>query len=147
MSRRLPTLLVLTAALLAADCGGGSPRFMSRERETEAPPVATTTHQLTGIASYYADDFHGRKTASGETYDMHALTAAHRTLPLGSTVRVKNLDNNRSVVVRINDRGPFKKDRLIDLSLAAAEEIGLIADGTAPVELQIIELGDSTAAE
>lgn len=101
----------------------------------------TGSHQLSGIASYYADDFHGRKTANGETFDMHELTAAHRTLPFNTRLRVRNLDNNLVVTVRINDRGPFKDNRVIDLSLEAAKKIGLIANGTAPVELEIIELG------
>jgi rare lipoprotein A len=94
-----------------------------------------------GVASYYAQDFNGRKTASGELYDMNDLTAAHRTLPFGTKVKVTNLDTGRSVVVRINDRGPFKDDRVIDLSLGAATQLGLIAMGTGRVVLQILELG------
>ncbi|MDL1892954.1 septal ring lytic transglycosylase RlpA family protein [Sphingobacteriales bacterium CHB3] len=97
-----------------------------------------------GIASYYAHDFHGRTTANGETYDMNTLTAAHPTLPFNTLVRVTNLDNNRSVEVRINDRGPFKGGRVIDLSLKAAKEIGLILNGTAPVTVEILELGPPT---
>ncbi len=97
--------------------------------------------QLDGIASYYADEFDGRKTSNGEIYDMNTLTAAHRTLPFNSRVRVTNLDNNRNVVVRINDRGPFVDNRVIDLSLKAAMEIGLITHGTAPVRIEILELG------
>jgi rare lipoprotein A len=98
-------------------------------------------HQLEGIASYYADEFHGRKTSNGEVYDMHALTAAHKTLPFNTTVKVVNLENRRSVVVRVNDRGPFKDDRVIDVSLEAAKQLGLIANGTGPVKIEIIELG------
>ena len=97
--------------------------------------------ELQGIASYYAEDFHGRKTANGETYDMHAMTAAHRTLPFNSRIRVTNLDNNRSVEVRINDRGPFKDNRVIDLSFKAALEVGLISKGTAPVTIEVLQLG------
>ncbi|HXX64484.1 MAG TPA: septal ring lytic transglycosylase RlpA family protein, partial [Bacteroidota bacterium] len=92
-------------------------------------------------ASYYADEFQGRKTASGEVYDMNDLTAAHRTLPFGTKVRVTNKETGKSVVVRINDRGPFKEDRVIDLSLGAARQLGLIANGTASVILQVLELG------
>ncbi len=108
---------------------------------------ATTEYedQLEGIASYYADDFHGRKTSSGEIYNMHALTAAHRKLPFNTKVRVTNLENNRSVEVRINDRGPFKDNRVIDLSLKAALEIGLISNGTGPVKIEILELGPPAA--
>jgi rare lipoprotein A len=100
-------------------------------------------HQLTGVASYYAHEFDGKATASGEVYDMHQLTAAHRTLPFNSLVRVTNQQTGESVVVRINDRGPFKSDRVIDLSLAAAQRIGLIAQGTGPVRLEVLELGSS----
>jgi len=91
-----------------------------------------------GDASYYASDFQGRKTASGEVFDMHQLTAAHRTLPMGTRVRVVNLDNGREVVVRINDRGPFARGRVIDLSYAAATELDMIGPGVAPVRLEIL---------
>lgn len=102
-------------------------------------------YELEGIASYYADDFHGRRTSSGETYDMYALTAAHRELPFNSIVRVTNLENNRTVKVRINDRGPFKEGRVIDLSFRAAVEVGLIPKGTVPVRIEIVELGSPSA--
>ncbi len=102
------------------------------------------TDELEGMASYYAEDFHGRKTSNGETYDMHAMTAAHRTLPFNSRVRVTNLDNRRSVEVRINDRGPFKNNRVIDLSYKAALEIGLISNGTAPVSIEVLKVGPSS---
>jgi rare lipoprotein A len=92
-----------------------------------------------GVASYYAHEFHGRKTANGERYDMHALTAAHKTLPFNTRVKVVNLDNGKSVAVRINDRGPFAKNRIIDLSLGAAKRIGLIGPGSANVKLIIME--------
>ena len=94
--------------------------------------------RLEGIASYYADEFDGRPTSNGETYDMHALTAAHRTLPFNTRVRVTNLSNGKSVVVRINDRGPFVSDRIIDLSYGAAEEISMVGPGTARVTLEIL---------
>jgi len=94
-----------------------------------------------GIASYYADQYHGRKTSSGEVYDMNALTAAHREWPFGTRVRVTNLENGRDVTVRINDRGPFKEERIIDLSLAAAKQIGLIASGTVRVRIEVLEWG------
>ena len=91
-----------------------------------------------GYASWYGGKFHGRKTASGERYDMHTMTAAHRTAPFGTQVRVRNLSSNKSTVVRINDRGPFVRGRIIDLSLSAAREIDLVNDGTAKVELQFL---------
>lgn len=94
-----------------------------------------------GIASWYGEQFHGRKTANGEIYDMYAMTGAHKTLPLGTHVRVHNLENDREVVVRINDRGPFVRDRIIDLSYTAAKNIEMIGPGTAPVK--IVALGGS----
>jgi rare lipoprotein A len=92
-----------------------------------------------GIASWYGEDFHGKKTSSGEIYNMYAMTAAHKTLPLGTYVQVLNIDNRQKVEVRINDRGPFVRDRIIDLSYSAAKEIGLIGPGTARVE--VVALG------
>ncbi len=92
-----------------------------------------------GIASWYGTKFHGYRTASGETYDMYAMTAAHRTLPLPTYVEVTNLDNGRRVVVRVNDRGPFHDNRIIDLSYAAARKLGMIETGTAPVEVRAID--------
>lgn len=108
---------------------------------TESAPVEepAATRIGSGSASYYASKFHGRRTASGEAFDNAAMTAAHRTLPFGSLVRVTNIDNGRSVVVRINDRGPFTRGRMIDVSRAAADELGLVARGHATVELELIE--------
>ena len=88
-----------------------------------------------GVASWYGKKFHGRRTSSGEVYDMYAMTAAHKTLPLGTHVRVHNLKNDREAVVRINDRGPFVRGRIIDLSYTAAKKINLVGPGTAPVEI------------
>ena len=104
-----------------------------------APGTARSEIVDTGVASYYADKFHGRTTANGETFDMHALTAAHRTLPFGTKLKVTSLANNRSVLVRINDRGPFVNGRIIDLSLGAATELQMIQSGLAPVKLEIIK--------
>jgi rare lipoprotein A len=92
-----------------------------------------------GMASYYADSLHGNPTASGEPYDKDALTAAHRTLDFGTEVRVTNLENGKSVVVRINDRGPHVESRLIDISGAAAQALGLIDAGTARVKVEVQE--------
>jgi len=91
-----------------------------------------------GLASWYGADFHGGPTSNGETYNMHAMTAAHKTLPLGVYVRVKNKRNGRETVVRINDRGPFVKERIIDLSLAAAKQLGITDAGTAPVRIEAL---------
>jgi peptidoglycan lytic transglycosylase len=91
-----------------------------------------------GICSWYGPDFHGKSTSSGEMYDMHGPTAAHRTLPYNTQVRVRNLANNKEILVRINDRGPFMKDRILDLSYQSAKELGLIGPGTAWVELEAL---------
>jgi len=91
-----------------------------------------------GMASYYAHKFHGRRTASGQIYDMHGMTAAHRKLPFGTRVRVTNLHNHKSVELIINDRGPFKKGRIIDVSYGAARKLGMIRDGTAKVRVRVL---------
>jgi rare lipoprotein A len=92
-----------------------------------------------GTASYYAEKFHGKKTASGEVYDMNDLTAAHRSLPFGTICRVTNLNNDKSVLVRINDRGPFVENRIMDLSLGAARTIDGVADGLIKVKIEVLE--------
>ncbi|MDX8401305.1 MAG: septal ring lytic transglycosylase RlpA family protein [Mariprofundaceae bacterium] len=108
-------------------------------------PVAQVSgYDETGIASWYGRKFHGRKTANGERFDMHAMTAAHKTLPLPTMVRVTNLENGRSVVVRVNDRGPFVKGRLIDLSWAAAKALGFLEKGTARVRVQTLDMQPGT---
>lgn len=99
-------------------------------------PREDTNYNKTGKASWYGDDFHGRKTANGEVFDMHAFTAAHKTLPLPSLVKVTNLANNKSIIVRVNDRGPYHNNRLIDLSRAAAEALGYKSKGLADVRVE-----------
>ena len=94
-----------------------------------------------GIASWYGPKFHGRRTSSGETYDMHKMTAAHKTLPLPTYVSVRNLVTGKEIVVRVNDRGPFHGDRIIDLSYAAATTLGIVRRGTGPVEVRALEAG------
>jgi len=96
-----------------------------------------------GTASWYGSKFHGRRTSSGEPYDMHLATAAHKSLPLPTYAEVTNLDNGRKVIVKINDRGPFKDDRLIDMSYGAALRLGMIATGTARVEVKAIDVGNA----
>ena len=91
-----------------------------------------------GIASWYGPGFHGNLTANGETYDMHGVSAAHKTLPFGTVVRVIELDTRRSIVVRINDRGPFVEGRIIDLSKGAAEELGIVDKGITKIGLRIV---------
>jgi len=99
-----------------------------------------------GVASWYGPGFHAEKTSNGEAYDMYAMTAAHKTLPLPAYARVTNLRNGRSVVVRINDRGPFKDDRIIDLSYTAAAKLDMLRDGTALVEVQTLTPGGAMPA-
>ncbi|HWJ88027.1 MAG TPA: septal ring lytic transglycosylase RlpA family protein [Pelagibacterium sp.] len=122
---------VLSAALLL----GAFPLATSSPIAQDTIAVVQT---LSGTASWYGGKFHGRKTANGETYNQHALTAAHRHLPFGTEVVVTNQNNGRSVVVRINDRGPFTGGRIIDLSRQAASQIGMINSGTAKVTVEVI---------
>ncbi|WP_233548210.1 septal ring lytic transglycosylase RlpA family protein [Aurantiacibacter zhengii] len=106
---------------------------------TIEPAEPSATPIGPGVASYYGRRFHGRPTASGEAFDMNDLTAAHKTLPFGSRVRVTNPRNGASVVVRVNDRGPFTRGRDIDLSRAAAEQIGIVRSGHGRVELELLD--------
>jgi len=101
-------------------------------------------HALEGTASWYGSRFNGRHTASGERFDMYAMTACHPTLPFGSVVRVTNLENNRSVVVRITDRGYLYEGRIVDLSYGAAQKLAMIKSGLASVKLEVISLGQPT---
>ena len=124
-------LLLLALALLSA-CSRPALRAAS------SPPAQTDGEE--GEASFYGAELQGHKTASGEPFDPQLLTAAHRTLPLGALVRVTNLENGKSIVVRVNDRGPYAKHRLIDLSLAAASALGFVQQGHARVAIAVLEL-------
>ncbi len=108
----------------------------------EVLPTARDYREI-GIASWYGTKFHGRATSSGEPYDMYQLTAAHKTLPLPTYAEVRHLENGRSIIVRINDRGPFHPDRIIDLSWAAAVKLGIDQSGTGPVEVTTITFPDA----
>ncbi|TKC89796.1 septal ring lytic transglycosylase RlpA family protein [Trinickia terrae] len=112
----------------------------------DAGPDVSDFHQ-TGRASWYGTKFHGRKTASGERYNMNALTAAHKTLPLGAFVRVTNMTNNKSVVVKINDRGPYIRGRVLDVSYAAARLLGLSKAGTARVKMEGLSQQEAKAEQ
>ena len=132
--RRL--FFVVCTLLLLSACG---PKKV-QVRIPTAAPASTSSTELEGIASYYAEPYHGRKTANGETFDTYkGLTAAHRTLPFNTVVRVRNENNGREVQVRINDRGPFIDGRVIDLSLRAARQIDMVRAGVAPVKLTILK--------
>lgn len=104
--------------------------------------ISTANAYQVGVASYYGKQFHGRKTANGEIFNMYKLTAAHRVLPLGTVAKVTNLANGRWVVVKVNDRGPFIEGRVLDLSFAAALEIEMVKQGTAKVMIEIVEAVD-----
>lgn len=125
------------------------PRYMTGKPEIKKPgktmvkPAALRVgRKITGISSYYGKDFHGKLTANGEVYDMYGLTAAHKTLPLNTIVKVTNLSNDRSLILRINDRGPYVKGRILDCSYGAAKKLGFLQEGTTKVEIEIIEIGD-----
>ena len=109
---------------------------------TQEEPTAVGDIQY-GVSSYYAEKFHGRRTANGEIYDMYGISGAHQTLPLNSIVKVTNLENNKELMVRINDRGPFIKNRIFDCSYGAAVKLGFISNGTAIVKVEVIEIGDN----
>jgi rare lipoprotein A len=118
--------------------GPGNPPFYDVMGERYFVLPESDGYLEEGVASWYGREFHGRRTSNGERYDMYAISAAHKTLPLPTTARVTNLQNGKSIVVRINDRGPFKKGRIIDLSYGAARELGFVTAGTALVEVEAL---------
>jgi rare lipoprotein A len=126
-----------TTALSAAPVASATPALLAPQK----PAASQSAELLHGVASWYGSVFNGRRTASGERFDMYAMTACHPTLPFGSIVRVKNLENNRSVVVRITDRGYLFDGRIIDLSYGAAQKLAMTKVGLAKVDLQVITLG------
>jgi rare lipoprotein A len=133
----LPTLLVAALGTMNMFCGGCGKRpirvkYLSGDN-------APKSIEREGIASWYGDPYHGRRTTNGEVYDKNGMTAAHRTLPFNTMVKVHNLENGKDVKVRINDRGPFVKDRIIDLSFAAAKKIAMLASGTARVRINVLK--------
>jgi len=143
-SIRVLTLIFISAALLAGCASNPKYRSVPADRGKTSTRSTRTTGKVyaTGVASYYGKKFHGRKTASGEVYDMYAMTAAHRTLPFGTIVEVENKKNGRKIIVKINDRGPFIPGRILDLSKGAAQKLGMIVDGTAVVALRIKKWGE-----
>lgn len=142
--------LLITAAFLAS-CAGREvlpvatvPATPSAEPSASLPVTAADlaspeVYRETGMASWYGREFHGRKTASGEIFDMNGISAAHRTLPLGTTIRVTNLANFRIITVRVNDRGPFARNMVLDLSYGAAKELGFVAQGTVSVKIETLK--------
>ena len=160
-TRSLPYIAGFLCLLFLGGCGA-RPRVANRPPPPIQPSAAPTSTDATkrdenaapvqvpqgsgrteeGKASWYGAPFHGRRASNGEVYDMYKLTAAHRTLPFGTMVQVTNLDNGKSTVVRITDRGPFVDNRIIDLSLAAAREIESVGPGVVPVRLEILSAID-----
>lgn len=147
----LVALLCLGFALSLSGCGmfggkkpvhsgSGTYRPYTVHGEDYTPLQSAENYNEEGLCSWYGDDFHGKSTASGETYNMHDLTAAHKILPMNTRVRVTNLNNGRQTVVRINDRGPFVSGRVIDVSRKAAEELDIIIAGTAPVRIETLDV-------
>ena len=134
----VPVIIIFSLFLLVA-CG---PRYIVRERRIPPPETKIEKRESRGvqqgIASWYGADFHGKQTSSGEVYDMYQLTCAHNTLPLGTMVMVTNLENGRSVELKVNDRGPFVKGRIIDVSYAAARMLDMHEQGTAAVRVEVI---------
>jgi rare lipoprotein A len=129
---RLPARVALSLLALLAGC--------SRAVVTTPPEPPAAGFEEVGLASWYGAPHHGRRTASGEIYDMNQMTAAHKTLPFGTLLLVTNRDTSRTAEVRINDRGPFVKGRILDISYAAARRLGVIAEGVFPVRLRVISL-------
>ncbi|MBI4364964.1 MAG: septal ring lytic transglycosylase RlpA family protein [Candidatus Latescibacteria bacterium] len=143
MERSIRISILLLIAATGCATTGGPPRSAttagsSRSAAVGGAPRSAAPRAETGIASFYDPRDDGATTASGERYDGRALTAAHPTLPFGTRVRVTNLENDRSVVVRINDRGPFTRGRIIDLSLRAARELGFVRDGIVRVHVRVV---------
>ena len=143
-------LIVLFINFIACS---NSPRYRtgpvkkSISKTNSPPPLKTKSNVkhrklMKGVSSFYADDFHGKLTANGEIYDMYGLTAAHKTLPLNTVARVTNLENGKSLILRINDRGPYIQGRMLDCSYGAAKKLDFIKQGKTKVQVDIIEWGD-----
>lgn len=141
---RLPHRIACALAVLAiAALAGCASSRRPTSSPTEAPAAALTAGwSEEGLASWYGEPYHGRATASGRRYDMHEMTAAHRSLPFGTEVRVCNLRTQAEATVVVDDRGPFVEGRIIDLSRAAAEQLGVVRDGVVPVRIEVTRMGD-----
>jgi len=151
MKRTAITIIVLITIILITACGS-APRFTSKESRfaKRTPPLTENLEQyenaepletVTGVASYYADKYDGKITYSGEVYDMYGLSAAHPSYQMGTVIRVTNLFNYKSVIIRINDKMPFRPDRIIDLSLGCAQELEMVNVGIQEVKVEVLEWG------
>jgi len=144
-------LFITISVLLLSGCAStvrqygetkkSEPGYNGRQEPSRGDEESEVLFTSEGTASYYSDDFHGKKTANGETYDMNGISAAHPDFPLETIVRITNLKNQRSVILRINDRMPDFKGRMIDLSLGAARELGMVGEGIARVRLEVLKWG------
>lgn len=148
MKRPVIYLAILSFLLLMASGCSNAPRYRTGPTISKRPSLNTKgrisrSKILYGVSSYYGEDFHGKLTANGEVYDMYGLTAAHKKLPLNTIIRVTNLDNDKSLILRINDRGPFVKGRILDCSYGAALKLGFLGKGTTKVKIEILEIGDN----
>ena len=141
LSNLVLAVVLITAIMMSGLTCSPTPKYRAKRsgKQRRTRSVSTSGTYQIGKASYYGKTFHGRKTANGETFDMYALTAAHLQLHFGAKMRVTNLSNGMSVVLRINDRGPFVKGRIIDLSYGAAQKIGLVQSGVAKVKLEFVK--------
>lgn len=148
MTRIAVPLLVIALAAIIPACAGKAPIEEPAGPGRPSPAVAPPPEKVyleTGTASWYGRDFHGRATASGEPFDMYGISAAHRTLPLGTILRVTNLDNFKSITVKVNDRGPFVRTHILDLSYGAARELGAVPQGSVRVRIEVVEAQEKAA--
>ena len=150
-----PSIIFFLSLVLCFGSCSSSPRYSSSsetklKKINEKTPSLSTRNKnikhrriMKGVSSFYAEDFHGKLTANGEVYDMYGLTAAHKTLPLNTIIRVTNLVNDKSLILRVNDRGPYVKGRKLDCSYGAAKKLEFVNDGTVEVKIEVIEWGDN----
>ena len=148
-------LILLLIGVLCVDCAP-APRYKSgksyitapkkekkkSDKQNKTPSFNTSKKVYKGISSYYGPKFHGKLTANGEIFDMYGVTAAHKEFPFNTVTRVTNENNGKSLIIRINDRGPYVGDRILDCSFGAAKKLGFVSEGTAPVKIEILEWGD-----
>jgi rare lipoprotein A len=148
-------LILVLIGVLCVDCAP-APRYKSGnasitapkkekkkiDKQNKMPSINKSKMVYKGISSYYGPKFHGKLTANGEIFDMYGVTAAHKEFPFNTVTRVTNENNGKSLIIRINDRGPYVGDRILDCSFGAAKKLGFVSEGTAPVKIEILEWGD-----
>jgi len=137
----LMTIFVIFSCTSSPRYSSTSSSYNSNNKKSKTTKTNHKKEQI-GVSSYYGTQFHGKLTANGEVFDMYGVTAAHKTLPLGTVARITNLENDKSIILRINDRGPYVGGRILDCSYGAALKLDFVTNGTAKVKIQIIEFGD-----